>query len=92
MKEFSQLSNDELDALLLAEAKNRWRKVAMVIGKAMMPYAEFDEERVGDRIVALVDAGTLEGAGDLRNWRFSEVRLASPASLTGLQQILRMTD
>jgi hypothetical protein len=92
VKEFSQLSNDELDTLLLAEAKGRWQKVAMVIAHAMTPYAAWDEERVGSRIVALVDTGWLEGAGDLRNWRFSEVRLHSPTSLAELKQILRKTD
>jgi hypothetical protein len=34
-----------------------------------------DAEVVGVRIRALAEAGRLEGEGDLRKWRFSEVRL-----------------
>ncbi len=34
-----------------------------------------DDEVVGVRIRALAEAGRLEGEGDLRKWRFSEVRL-----------------
>ena len=30
---------------------------------------------IGARIVALAEAGFIEGAGDLRMWRYSEVRL-----------------
>jgi hypothetical protein len=32
-------------------------------------------EVIAARVRALVDAGTLEGVGNLRRWRFSEVRL-----------------
>ena len=32
-------------------------------------------EMLGARIVALAEAGRIEGAGDLRMWRHSEVRL-----------------
>ena len=32
-------------------------------------------EIIGARIVALAEAGRIEGAGDLRMWRHSEVRL-----------------
>ena len=69
------VSDDELDALLLAQAKGKWQKVAMIIAKAMSGCEAWDEDRASERVVALVDAGKLEGAGNVRNWRFSEVRL-----------------
>jgi hypothetical protein len=34
-----------------------------------------DDEVLGARILALAEGGRLEGEGDLRKWRFSEVRL-----------------
>jgi hypothetical protein len=71
----SDISDDDLDALLLAAATVRWQKVAMVIAKAMSVYDSWDEVRVGERIIALVKAGELESAGDVRHWRFSEIRL-----------------
>jgi Protein of unknown function len=73
--EKATLSNDELDALLLAHADAHWQKVAMIIGKAMSANKECDSDRMGQRIAALVDAGKLESAGDISNWRFSEIRL-----------------
>ena len=51
----------------------------MVIGKALeccktlaLP---IDAEVLGVRIQALAEADRLEGEGDLRKWRYSEVRL-----------------
>jgi len=74
-KDISSLSDDELDALLMAQVKTRQLKVAMVIAMAMRPYETWDEERVGRRIIALVEAGKVEAFGDVRKWRFSEIRL-----------------
>jgi hypothetical protein len=75
MKDASNLTDGELDALFLAQANANWQKVAMVIAKAMRSYEQWSEGRVADRIDALVSAGKLESAGDIRRWRFSEVRL-----------------
>ena len=75
MENEDSLSDDELDALLLAQTNAHWQKVAMIIGKAMSVNKECDSDRMGQRIAALVDAGKLESAGDISNWRFSEVRL-----------------
>ncbi len=75
MKNIFVLTDDELDALLLAQAKPNWQKVAMVIAKAMSTYETWDADRVGQRIVSLVDERKLDAAGNVRNWRCSEVRL-----------------
>jgi Protein of unknown function len=69
------LSDDELDALLLAQATADWQKVAMIIAKAMRNYETWNSDRVSERFVVLVDTGKLESAGNVRNWRSSEVRL-----------------
>jgi len=79
MEDISDLSDDELDALLIAQATTNWQKVAMVIGSAMRRYEKWDEDRVGARVAALVDAGKLESAGNIHKWRFSEVRLPARA-------------
>lgn len=71
----SLLTDEELDAILLAEVKERRQKVVMVIGMAMSGYEIWDEERVGQRIIVLVEAGKVEAFGDARKWRFSEIRL-----------------
>lgn len=67
------------DATLLKCARPRFYKVARVLSDAI----EADDFEVTDtlvcvylrRLIALVDAGALEGAGNLRRPRFSEVRL-----------------
>ena len=71
----SDLSDDELDELLTAAATARWQKVAMVIAKAVSAYDIWDEERLTERILALIKLGKLESAGDVNKWRFSEVRV-----------------
>jgi Protein of unknown function len=76
------VSDDDIDALLLATATVRWQKVAMVIAKAMSVYDSCDEVRVGERIIALVKPGELESAGNVRHWRFSEIRLPTKGDRT----------
>jgi hypothetical protein len=73
------VSETSLDATIFSALTLRWQKTAMVIGKALdrcktleLPV---DAEMVGVRIRALAEAGRLEGVGDLRKWRHSEVRL-----------------
>jgi major membrane immunogen (membrane-anchored lipoprotein) len=73
--DISALSDEDLDALLLAQCKPRLQKVAMVIGLAMSPYENWDEQRVGDRIAALVKAGKIVSEGHIHEWRHSEIRL-----------------
>ncbi len=75
MENISFLTDNQLEALLLAQAKPNWQKVAMLIAKAMRTYETWDADRVGQRIVSLVDEGKLDAVGNIRNWRRSEVRL-----------------
>ena len=71
--------DNDLDALILGVAKDRWQKVAMVIAKTRdLAAPDIDLDEIARRIRALVAAKRLEGVGDLSNWRFSEVRLVQP--------------
>jgi hypothetical protein len=73
------VSETDLDNAIFSALTSRWQKTAMVIGNALKRCETLalpvDEEVVGVRIRALAAAGRLEGEGDLRKWRYSEVRL-----------------
>jgi hypothetical protein len=69
--------DSEIDAAILSVASERWQKVAMVI-ELVAPPGESnhgDYDQVAERILALVEQGQLESAGDVMRWRHSEVRL-----------------
>ena len=73
------VSEADLDAIIFSALTSRLQKTAMVIGKAMADCREHglpvDAEIIGARIQALAEADRIESAGDLRKWRYSEVRL-----------------
>jgi Protein of unknown function len=75
----SPLSEIELDQIIFSVLTSRLQKTAMVIGKAMERCREralpIDAEIVGARIQALAASDRIEGAGDLRKWRHSEIKL-----------------
>jgi hypothetical protein len=68
-----------IDAALLAHAGKRWLKVARVVGDALEA-GQFDAWEDAHlhlhvrRVIALVQAGALEGKGNLHKPRWSEVR------------------
>jgi Protein of unknown function len=71
------------DDLIFSETRERWLKVARIIGRVSdrVPNGPYFEE-IAARIRALVNEGKLEAKGDLSRWGYSEVRLAqsSPAA------------
>lgn len=80
----AKLSQAELaliDAALLSQVSDDWRKVARVVRMAMLSMPDrpsgvpdvFFAKRVG----LLVESGHLESQGDLRRMRFTEVRRRS---------------
>ena len=73
------VSESDLDTIIFAALDMRWQKTAMVIAKALQRCEELEmpinAEIFGVRIQALAEAGRLESDGDVRVWRFSEVRL-----------------
>ena len=72
------------DQQLLSFAKATWQKPARIIGAvigewvapwpSMEPYFQVGDGILAERIFALVEAGVLEGRGDLMDIRKSEVR------------------
>jgi Protein of unknown function len=73
------ISEADLDAVILSKLKPRSLKVARVIGDVIGAFEErglsISSETVGVRIRWLADADRINGFGDLRKWRFSEVSL-----------------
>lgn len=68
-----------IDEEIVKAAHGRWQKVARIVVDAIKAGGFLlEEEHVQlhiRRVIALVDAGTLEAQGNLRRPRFSEVRL-----------------
>ena len=73
------VAETDLDQLILSSLGPHWRKTARVVGDLLKRCEELawaiDAEMLAARLQALAEAGTIEGAGDLRAWRHSEVRL-----------------
>jgi len=74
----SSISETDLDAAILSTVKADWRKVAFVVGTVLRTLfnrgLQISDEIVAARIQELAKQGQIEGQGDLRKWRFSEVR------------------
>ena len=75
----TSISEADIDAVLFSVMKPRWRKVAMVVGTALGRCRELglqiSDEALAARIQVLAESKRIEDIGDLRKWRFSEVRL-----------------
>jgi hypothetical protein len=65
---------------LLSAVDGRWKKVAMVVSRVAdamgndLPEGDDGYQIVARRIEVLVSDGRLVAQGDIKNWRFSEVR------------------
>jgi hypothetical protein len=68
-----------LDGILFSLLKPRWQKTAMVVVLTMQRCQEralpIGDEEIAARLQVLSDSDRIEGIGDLRYWRHSEVRL-----------------
>jgi Protein of unknown function len=73
------VSKADLDAVIFSVLTSQLQKTAMVIVEAMKRCNEralpVSAEIIGARIRSLAEACHIEHAGDLRRWRYSEVRL-----------------
>jgi hypothetical protein len=73
------VSEADLDQVIFSALDSDWRKTARVIGNLVLRCDALawpiDAEMLAARLQALAAAGKIEGAGDLRAWRHSEVRL-----------------
>jgi Protein of unknown function len=75
----SSVSVVDFDKVILSELSRHWRKMARIVGNVSEYYRklgiDLDPAIAAARLRKMVDTETIEGAGDLRKWRFSEVRL-----------------
>jgi uncharacterized protein DUF3658 len=73
------ISDEEIDAALMAQITARWRKVASVVGSAMMALGEKrhgrDDLYFAGRVAFLALTGVIEYDGDLGQMGRCEVRL-----------------
>jgi Protein of unknown function len=73
------VSEIQLDQILFSVMNSQWRKTALVISRALERCQQLalpvGDELLSARIQALAEANRLDSKGDLRRWRFSEVRL-----------------
>ena len=69
----------DLDGIIFSLLTPRWQKTAMVVIKAVLRCQEralpIADEEIAARLQVLSDSDRIEGIGDLRYWRHSEVRL-----------------
>jgi hypothetical protein len=69
----------EFDRVILSTLHGQWRKTARIVGNVSEHYRglgiSLDPAIAAARLRTMVDSGLVESAGDLRKWRFSEVRL-----------------
>jgi hypothetical protein len=73
------LIEKDVDDILFPLLKSHWQKVALVLVNARdscnLQGLSFSYEVLAARLRDLADRNEIEGIGDLRIWRFSEVRL-----------------
>jgi Protein of unknown function len=77
------MNDDRMDRAIfsaLSEVPGHWRKVAFVVGRVTsalgddLEHGDKAAEAVAQRIEFLVSEGRLLVQGDIKEWRFSEVR------------------
>jgi hypothetical protein len=75
----SSITESDLDDIIFSAMHPQWRKTAMILVKAGERCRErswpIGLEVLAARIQALAEAGRIDHQGELRYWRFSEVRL-----------------
>ena len=75
------MSEAHIDQIIFSAMTSRWRKTAMVIGKASERGEQLglpiSAEVLSARLGALAKSDRIDSAGDLCKWRHSEVRLKS---------------
>jgi hypothetical protein len=75
----ASVSEADLDQIIFAVMTSRLQKTAVVLHRALERCKELglpiNADILGARLGALAETDRIEGAGDLRKWRYSEVRL-----------------
>ncbi|KQV14333.1 hypothetical protein ASC97_31815 [Rhizobium sp. Root1203] len=72
---------DHFDALLLAQATSEWKMVAAIVGNALGlsrdPYLQVGDMALHERVISLVEKGSLIADGDPSEMRACRIRLPS---------------
>ena len=75
------ISQHEIDQLILSFCNTHWQKVAKVMGKVLQVVEEREIRcstgfavAIDMRVATLIRNGKLEAQGNIRKWRFSEIR------------------
>ena len=73
------VSHAQIDEAILAATPTRWAKVAFVIAKVEKMFrtdlgVDIELDPIAERIEALIREGRLAAQGNVKNWRYSEVR------------------
>lgn len=67
-----------IDKAILSQLSDRWQKTALVVARAMSAYPgkyeDLPDVFYGQRVVALCSQGLMEADGNLRQFRFGEIR------------------
>jgi len=75
----SSVTEHQLDELIFSLLTPRWQKTAMLVVRAAERCEKLGlpitDKIIAARLRALSDSDRIEGVGDLRMWRHSEVRL-----------------
>jgi hypothetical protein len=73
----------DLDSLILGCATQEWQKVTMLIAATVdatkAQAVEVTAQTIAGHIYALAESGKLEGKGNIRRWRTSEIRRRASA-------------
>jgi len=73
------MTPNQLDEIILSLVRPQWRKVAMIVAKALneceIREIPANADEIAGRVETLVSENRLESQGNLSNWRHSEVRL-----------------
>ncbi len=79
----ASVSQEAIDSIIFSFLTSKWQKMAMVVGHAVARCRQLslpvDADVFAARLQALAESHLIEGAGDLRKWRYGEVRLKSCA-------------
>jgi biotin-(acetyl-CoA carboxylase) ligase len=71
----------ELDQMISSFCSAHWQKVAKIVGNTFKALEQRGvsingaAEKVDERIAVLVGSGRLEARGNVKRWRYGEVRL-----------------
>jgi hypothetical protein len=71
----ASVSEADLDQIIFAVMTSRLQKTAVVLHRALERCKDLGLPISADILGALAETDRIEGAGDLRKWRYSEVRL-----------------